>query len=155
MAKCFFWRPGVPRPKKQYVPEQVWFFGLGTPGLQKTTWPIHNFGIPLMMSLKAVAYRWASLAIGHHRNLGEPCRDSQFVDILPSLRDTSTIRYCGSGPGNSHETALELVSGVNVGCVLHHFSSPTRWKGSRVQVRPVTGQKSNINYNFNNLSKRR
>ncbi len=54
---------------------------------------------------------------------------------------------CGSGPENCHETALELVSGVNFGRGLHHFSSPTRWNGSRGQVRPETGQKPNPNYN--------
>ena len=36
----------------------------------------------------------------------------------------------------------------NCGCVLHHFSSPTRWNGSRGQVRPETSQKPNTNYNF-------
>ncbi len=35
------------RPKNQFFPEQVWFFGLGTPGLQKTTWPTNHYGIPL------------------------------------------------------------------------------------------------------------
>jgi hypothetical protein len=34
------------------------------------------------------------------------------------------------------------LSGANFGCVLHHFSSPTRWNGSRGQVRPETGQKT-------------
>jgi hypothetical protein len=29
--------------------------------------------------------------------------------------------YCGSVPENGHETALELVSGANFGCVLHRF----------------------------------
>ncbi len=41
------------------------------------------------------------------------------------------IFNCGSGPENGHETVLELVSLANFGCVLHHFSSPTRLKGSR------------------------
>jgi hypothetical protein len=27
----------------------LWFFGLGTPGLQKTTWPINHYGIPLII----------------------------------------------------------------------------------------------------------
>ncbi len=40
---------------------------------------------------------------------------------LPSLSDTFGVVYCGSGPENGHETALELVSGANFGCVLHHL----------------------------------
>ena len=39
-----------------------------------------------------------------------------------------------------------------MGCVLHHFSSPTRWNGSRCQVRPEAGQKPNTNYNLCYLS---
>ena len=35
----------------------------------------------------------------------------------------------------------KLVSWVEFECVLHHFSSPTRWNGSRGQVRPETCQK--------------
>ena len=34
-----------------------------------------------------------------------------------------------------------MVSGANFGCLLHHFSSPTRGSGSRGQVRQETGQK--------------
>ncbi len=40
--------------------------------------------------------------------------------------------------------ALELVSGADFGCVLHHFSSPTRLDGSRGQVRPEMGLKPKI-----------
>ncbi len=76
-----------------------------------------------------------------------PCRFIGFGAMdpfhLPSLSDTFYIFTCGSGPENGHETALELVSGANFGCVLHHFSSPTRWNGSRGQVLPETGQKTN------------
>ncbi len=64
----FFWRPEVPRPNKTHVSEtsgflavppkaaspnnhsfvdNVWLFGFGTPGLQKTTWPQNHFGILL------------------------------------------------------------------------------------------------------------
>jgi hypothetical protein len=32
-------QPKAARPEKQYVLENVWFCGRGTPGLQKTTWP--------------------------------------------------------------------------------------------------------------------
>ena len=42
---------------------------------------------------------------------------------------------------NGHERALELVSGANFGCVLHHFSGPTHLEGSRGQVRQGIGQK--------------
>ena len=48
---------------------------------------------------------------------------------------------CGPGPEHGHEAALELVSGVNFVCVLNHFASPTRWNGSRGQVRPENGPK--------------
>ncbi len=51
LAKCF-WRPGLPRPKNHSFPENVWLLGLGTPGLQKTTWPKKHFGIPLMGSTR-------------------------------------------------------------------------------------------------------
>ena len=49
--------------------------------------------------------------------------------------------FCGSGPENGHEAALELVSGGNIGCALHHFSSPTRWDGSRGEARSGNGPK--------------
>ncbi len=46
------------------------------------------------------------------------------------------------GPGISHEMASELVYGANVRCVLHHFSSLARSKGSWGQLwRPKTGPK--------------
>ena len=38
----------------------------------------------------------------------------------------------------------KLVSWVEFECVLHHFSSPTRWNGSRGQVRSETCQGSEI-----------
>ncbi len=58
--------------------------------------------------------------------------------FLTSLSDTFYIFNSGSGPDKGHETALELVSGANFEGMLHHFSSPTRWNGSRGQVRPET-----------------
>ncbi len=73
----------------------------------------------------------------------------QFERIIGYLRLVTHFKFCiGSGPDNGHETALELVSGANFGRVLHHFSIPTRWNGSRGQVRPATGQKPNRNYDF-------
>jgi hypothetical protein len=39
--------PLAARPQNQYFHGEVFFFGLGTPGLQKTTWPINHYGIPL------------------------------------------------------------------------------------------------------------
>ncbi len=39
---------------------------------------------------------------------------------------------------------LELVSGANFGCVLHHLSSPSRFDGSRGQAWPEIGQKPKI-----------
>ena len=41
--------PRAARPINQYFHEKVWFFGLGTPGLPKTTWPINHYGIPLTL----------------------------------------------------------------------------------------------------------
>ncbi len=70
VGQAVFWRPVVPRPnnhtfirKSWFVGlaafggkaqnhecrEDVWFFGLGTPGIQKTTWPENHFGIPVIM----------------------------------------------------------------------------------------------------------
>ena len=39
--------PSAARPINQSFPEQAWFLGLVTPGLQKTTWPKKHYGIPL------------------------------------------------------------------------------------------------------------
>ncbi len=39
--------PTAARPINQYFPKQVLFFGLGTPGLQNTTWPKNHYGILL------------------------------------------------------------------------------------------------------------
>ncbi len=55
--------------------------------------------------------------------------------MRPILSDTFLMCNCGSGPENDHETALDLVSGADVRCILHDLSSPTRWNGSRGQVR--------------------
>jgi hypothetical protein len=68
---------------------------------------------------------------------------------ISGLKDKSwSSQHAWYGSEDGHETALELVSGANFGCVLHHFSSLTRWNGSRCQVRPETGQKPNTNYMF-------
>ena len=45
---------------------------------------------------------------------------------------------------NGYETALELVSGADFVCVLHHFSGPSRVEWSRGQVRPEIYQKLKI-----------
>ncbi len=71
-----------------------------------------------------------------------------FTGYLLSFSYSCQICNFGSGPENGHELALYLVSGVNFGCVLHHVSSPTRWSGSRGQVRPETDQKPNTNHSF-------
>ncbi len=39
--------PSAARPTNKPFLEQVWFFGLGTPGLQTTTWQPSTSGIPL------------------------------------------------------------------------------------------------------------
>ena len=40
-----YWFVGIAaRPKNQYVFDKLWFFGL-----QKTTWPIRHYGIPLVL----------------------------------------------------------------------------------------------------------
>jgi hypothetical protein len=55
-AKCFVGGLGyqgseksgcLALPTNYYFYEDVLFFGLGTPGLQKATWPTNHFGIPL------------------------------------------------------------------------------------------------------------
>ena len=45
--------PSAARPKNHYVFENVWLFGRGTPGLQKNTWPINHYGIPLNLKVHA------------------------------------------------------------------------------------------------------
>ena len=40
---------GLAGQENQPSPEDVWLFGLGTPGLQKKTWPKKHLGIPLTM----------------------------------------------------------------------------------------------------------
>ncbi len=47
-------------PKNHYVPEIVWCFGLGAPGLPKNTWPKNNFGIPLNITVGLRNYRSVS-----------------------------------------------------------------------------------------------
>ncbi len=61
------------------------------------------------------------------------------------------VQIFGPRPGNCHDMALELVSGVNVTCVLRHFSSLTRWSGSRGQVWPGNDRKQNLNHNCSSL----
>ncbi len=39
--------PKAARPKHEYLLGHVLFFGLDSPGLQKTTWPKNHFGVPL------------------------------------------------------------------------------------------------------------
>ncbi len=69
-------------------------------------------------------------------------RAESFVKPYAYLR-LVTFNY-GSVPEHAHETALELVSGADFGRFLHHFSSTTRLKGSRGQVRPEIGQKTKL-----------
>ena len=49
-GQVVLWRPGVPRPKNTRFLKMCGFVGLGTPGLQKNTWPKNGFGIPLITS---------------------------------------------------------------------------------------------------------
>ncbi len=51
---CLALPPKAARPKNNYVLENVWFVGLGTPGLPKNTWPNNHFGISL--SVKKSVY---------------------------------------------------------------------------------------------------
>ncbi len=70
------------------------------------------------------------------------CVSGLCLDMYPYLRLVTHFEFSIVGPDqHGHETALELVSGANIGGVLHRFSSPIRWNGSRGQVRPETGQK--------------
>ena len=43
---------------------------------------------------------------------------------------------------------LQLVPGANLWCVLHHFSSLTRWSGSRGQVWPKVTEKTKLKFKF-------
>ncbi len=69
VGQLVFWRVGLPRPKYHTCSRNEWlfgiaaeggkakkalaslkcvFFGRGTPGLKKNTWPKKHFGIPLI-----------------------------------------------------------------------------------------------------------
>ncbi len=45
----FAWPPSAAGPNNHYFLEDVWFFGLGTPGLQKATWLTNHFEILIKM----------------------------------------------------------------------------------------------------------
>ncbi len=66
------------------------------------------------------------------------------LNLTSALEGSTLTLTFGSGPENGHETALELVSGANFGCVLHHFSSPARLDWSRGQVLPELVQNPKI-----------
>jgi hypothetical protein len=53
---------------------------------------------------------------------------------------------CESGPENGHGHALELVSGANFGCVLHHFCEPDPLE--RVSGPSSAGNGPKIKYNL-------
>ncbi len=55
--KCFGLATFGGEAKHHSFSEHVWFLGLGTPGLGKTTWPTNHFGIPLS-SKKPCAKYW-------------------------------------------------------------------------------------------------
>ncbi len=54
--------------------------------------------------------------------------------------DISNLSF-SYGPQNCHEMTLELVHGADLGRILYHFSSPTRFKGSWGQLGPKTDPK--------------
>ncbi len=54
----------------------------------------------------------------------------------------------GGRTENRYDLALEMVSGANFRCVLHHISSLTRLEGSWDQVWPESGPKPKIKYIF-------
>ncbi len=57
---------------------------------------------------------------GHVLPLGRPHLPQLLVLTSVDGDYTFLIFNCGSGPEHGHEAALELVSGANLGCVLHH-----------------------------------
>ncbi len=84
-------------------PQQVWFFGLGTPGLQKTTWPINHYGIPLRDSTFVILI----LALGAARTTSLALSTSRKILPIPGgapgaqncLRLQRCIPTPGGGPG--------------------------------------------------------
>jgi hypothetical protein len=46
---CLALPPSAARPNNNSVSDDLWFWGLGAPGLQKNTWPQNRFGIPLTL----------------------------------------------------------------------------------------------------------
>ena len=62
--------------------------------------------------------------------------------LLPSLRDTFYILNCGSGAENGHETALQLVSGPNLGafCTIFRARPVGPSLGAKFGQKPATHQ---------------
>ncbi len=54
----------------------------------------------------------------------------------------------GGRTENGHEMVFELVFGVDVRCLLHHFSSLTCLKGSWGQVWPGHGPKPKLKFSL-------
>ncbi len=69
LGQVFLGRLGAPRQTNHTFSGTEWFFGLGTPGLRKTTWPKKHFGSLLLagpVSPRVMAARafWTSLHFG-------------------------------------------------------------------------------------------
>ncbi len=120
--------PSAAKLKNHSFLESVWFLGLGTPGVPKTTWPKNLFGIPLRHTRDP----------GGARDLAGPPRPQVCLTCVFWTR-----------PGNGHGISLKLISGANCKCVLHHVSSLSRWSGSRGQAWPGNDRKGqNLDYKF-------
>ncbi len=98
---CFFvWggRPGVPRPNNHTFSRHECFFGLGTPGLQKTTWQKNTSGSP------------GPIYLANFRSFGRVFR---FLAHAPSVRGPDE-EASGGSLGDSGSSTRRVV----IGCVL-------------------------------------
>ncbi len=87
---------------------------------------------------------------GRRRRLVRPAASREFLPLRSSMARLRAwpplyLSFAQSlilllsfrhGPHKSNERALELGSEANLGRLLHHFPSRTRWNGSRGQIRP-------------------
>jgi hypothetical protein len=91
-GQVFFGGLGYQSPKNQTFEGKPLFFGLGTPGLQKTTWPKNRFGIPLItgglaMWSRSSSCSWKSVKLGVQAVPGRPNLSKMVGASCPTILD--------------------------------------------------------------------